>query len=100
MRTLIYVVQYVITMNRNIPNILLKHKQLVILSVAAIVLAVYILPLDSLLANQATAARGGDNSYGHARQGPPPDTPGGVPGSNSQGVGPPEPAGPPAPRGR
>jgi hypothetical protein len=99
MRTLIYAVLYVMTLNRNIPNILLKHKQLVILSVAAIVLAVYILPLDSLFANQATA-QSRDNSYGHARQGPPPATPGGIPGSHSQGVGPPEPAGPPAPRAR
>ena len=89
------------TMISHIPDILIKHKQLVILSVAAIALAAYILPLDSLFANQATAqqSRSGDNPYGKTKQGPPASTPGGTPGERSQGQGPPEDRGPPAPRG-
>ena len=85
-------------MNKNIRSILHKNRKFVVLSVVAIALAVYIAPFD-LFTNQATAAPG-DNPYGKPRQGPPSNTPGGVPGERSQGQGPPEERGPPAPRGQ
>jgi len=88
-------------MNNNIRNVLQRHRKVVVLSVVAIALAVYMFPLDSLLSNQATAAPGGNrnNPYGNVNQGPPSSTPGQGPPSSTPGNGPPEDRGPPAPRG-
>ena len=55
-------------MVNRILRVILKHKQLITLSVVAIALAAYIFPVDNLFTHQATAARGGNSGngpYGH-----------------------------------
>jgi hypothetical protein len=89
-------------MSNHITSVLLKHKQVLVLTVVSLALALYIFPLDSLFSNENTAAaqsgKSADSRYGKSKQGPPSSTPGGVPGERSQGNGPPETTGPPAPR--
>jgi hypothetical protein len=78
---------------------IVKHKRLIIITVTLVSLTAYMVPLESLFVDDASAQsnqRPSDTRY----RGPPSDTRGEGPPSDTPGRGPPEDRGPPAPRGR
>jgi len=81
-----------------------KYKHPIIISSIVVAILLYALPMEKMFTDTASAQRrteSRDGPYGHARGGPPSDTPGqGPPRENpGQGQGPPEDRGPPVPRG-
>jgi hypothetical protein len=92
-------------MNNNIIRKIQKYKHLIIISLIAAALSLYMLPVEKIFTDIATAqterGRPSDGPYEHVRQGPPRETRGEGPPEPGEtpGRGPPEDRGPPAPRG-
>ncbi len=90
-------------MSNDILHVIQKYKHPIIMSLIVTALALYVLPLEKLFSNDATAQsrEQRDNTrYQNVRQGPPADTRGQGPPADTPGQGPPADRGPPAPRNR